>query len=588
MAKNIPQNKIILKQNGYGKSLGDISSSFNLDLTSNYGAIRTTGMKLVTSNATQTDLDVPVSFQFYNGSYYALCDDFVFRGGDVMSDAFQKDTRTNAPDGEPNDARDDMKVFNGSLYVSSSTEVFKLTGSTWSSPVTTGITSSVHLLEAWEDRLYITNGGTKVFSINTSDVISATGTATFDTKLNNDEWAITMIKASSSSLWIGLLNYKNGEGLVYQWDGETENTYTNLYKVPNGVAAGVIKDNIPYIMDFSGKLLAFSGGSFQEVGRLFKEKKQLFYGSSDSNNDRFMHPNGMSITPNNTIKFLISNQLNNVTDFRAYENDIPSGIYEYDPQIGIYHNYSPSYSAVNTTTVTDYGQQRLDRNTTSGALYVRYANQINEVSDNGTLLAGFRYQTNASAGTNFGIFIDDNLDTTQKFGYLVTTRQQAEQVIETWKSVYASYKRLNNATDKIVVKYRTDELPSTEATITWVTESSFTTTTNISAYGEDNEVQVIQGRGSGKSSQIATISEAGGTYTVTLDDSYAGASGTAKCLLSNFKKAGEISIAGGDDRWKEMPTNQDNISYWIQYKVCLQFTGENELYRIRAINEVLV
>ena len=58
---------------------------------------------------------------------------------------------------------------------------------------------------------------------------------------------------------------------------------------------------------------------------------------------------------------------------------------------------------------------------------------------------------------------------------------------------------------------------------------------------EGYEVQVIQGTGSSKTAHITRIDNHNTYYTVTLDDTFTGVTGTAKAVIQRWIKCGEIS-----------------------------------------------
>lgn len=587
---NIPK-ETILKPTGLSEILGDVVETFNLDLSSNYGAIRTTRMKRVIDSSegeVASGIRVAAAFEKFQDDYYFVTDDFVYKAEDVLSNDFIREQGIDRPNGQTSVSVSDLAVFNEALYVSGNDEVMKKTGiganEGWDTPITSGLTAGTpHLMETYGDLLYITDNFVEVKSITTSDVVNTT-TSTLDLGLDNTQWTITMLKAATDRLWIGLLNTVTGKGRVYQWDGETENTPTDYIELEAGVMAGTIFNNIPYVFDSNGKLLGLSGRSFTEVARVFKKTDVTFNGTDTLVNNRFIHPNGMTVTDYGTILIFFSNEIT-ILNTENKEWTIPSGIYEYDPNIGLYHKHSISYSSVDNTMLTDYGQQSLVRDDV-GAVYFDRSSQ-KDLTDNGNIVCGARYYIDDDVlNARYGIFIDDTLDTTQKYGYFITTKLFSNQIADTWKKIYAIYKKFQDSGDKISIKYRTEDDEPTVADITWINNSSFTSTTDLSEYNEGDEVQVIQGTGSGKLAHIDTITESGGTYTLTLNDSFTGANGTAKCLVSKWKLAGEIT-SEHSEQWKALPIT-GNVNPYIQFKVGMQFTGKNELYKIRTVNEPIV
>lgn len=568
--KTIPQNGII-KSKGLGDTIGDIVSSFNLDLSSNLGAIRVNRIKKVGNNNSNT-FGKPLAFVNYTNLYYTITDNQIWKGGDVPSDTF-----TNVEqESDIDEGNSDMKVFNNKIYISGSTSVMSLTTGTSTDVITAGLTASPHLLEVLHDRLYITNNFRTVLSINTSDVLATSSSNTLNLVtaygLSND-WTITSIKRTQDLLWVSLLNTYNGKGLVFSWNGITENVYNSVFELPSGIVSSTVLDNILYVIDTQGKLKRYAGSTFVEVASLPKENLNFFQGSGDLNNSRFIHPNGMVTTDNGTILILMSNNISGID----YEDDLPSGIWEYDANIGLYHKYSLSVSPVGATTYTDFGQQRIS---SPGALY--FAKPIAPtLTDNGILLAGAAYFTNAST-IAYSAFCDDTLDTTQKWGYFITTKIFSS-IQEQWEKVYAIYKRFTNQNSKIVIKFRTEEDEETETTITWTDIDRFTSSVSLSGYSVGDEVQIVQGVGSGQSSHIKEI--VGSTYI--LDDNFPTAciGTTAIALVSKWRKVGTGITYLDDKQYKELTISPKNTSPFIQFKVCMQFNTKDELNKLQIISQ---
>lgn len=197
-------------------------------------------------------------------------------------------------------------------------------------------------------------------------------------------------------------------------------------------------------------------------------------------------------------------------------------------------------------------------------------------------MAGATYFTNASSTLN-GIFIDDSNDTVQKKGYFVTGIIEADEIEEKFNRIWAKYKRFLNANDKVVFKYRNFEEEPVTATITWVSTTSFTTPTDITAYGVISdtgvgyEVEVLQGTGSGSTAHITNITGSG-PYTVTIDETITGVtSGTAIARFQKWIKIGEVPYSVGSiKQWEQLEINNSNDTQ-IQIKGCFTFTGQGQL-----------
>ncbi len=582
MPKTIPQNSI-LKSANYGHVNGDITESFGIDINNRFGAVTSTRMSLAESSADIAAMTTPIAIEYFDDSYWFISEDFIYSSSSPES-GFTKDVSANAPT-NINIEGGNMAIFNSFLYVVEGTDIIKRSTSSWSQPA--GLQSAVsalatHLMTVFENKLYVTSTD-KVYSISTSDVLSTTGTATIDFNLS-PSFVPTFLEVAQSSIWVGYLDTDTSRGVIFQWDGKTENSWTRRIDLDTGVIAGTIFDNIPYIMDVRGRLLAYNGSGFTEVDRLFKLKQEAFAGVADQTEqtDRPVHPNGMITTERGTIAFLFKNGLAATSGgaSSSYEDTLPSGVYEYSPTTGLVNLYGLSYSNISTGASTDYGQQRLNK---VGALFFRRPNS--SPFTNGAFLAGAEYFTNTE-DTKFGLFTNDTFDTTEKYGYYITSKIFSSSIADTWQKVYTIFKNLNSNNDSIMVKYRTEEDIPTEISLSWSSTNRFLTNDDLSDYVEGDEVQVIQGIGSGKSAHIKSIDSIGSGYSVLLDDIFTGATGTAKALVSKWIKAG--SITQNDDQFKGMTLSSKNTGPWIQLKVCMQFTGSNEVYKNLIINKSLI
>jgi hypothetical protein len=570
----IPKNTI-LQSKGLGDTIGDIVESFNLDLSYNYGAVRTTRTKKVpVYNASSYYFATQKALGFVNflGNYYFITENTVFKGGAQPADRFDNVFT----DDNINEATGDIKIFNSQIYVSSGSQLSRTAnGTDWTTPVSSGLASSPHLLETFKNRLYITNNYSTIVSINTSNAIVSVGTSgALNLNLSAD-WTITTIKKVGNLLWFGVLNTSDGRGLVGSWDGSSLDV-NSLYELPSGVMSSTVLDNVLYIIDAQGVIKRFNGATFGEVARLPKKFSGFFANSMSLTNGRFIHPNGMQTTDRDTILVLLSNSSDVDSD-----DTIPSGIWEYDKNIGLYHKYSISTSLSTDTVVTDFGQVRIS---SPGAIFASKPS-VKSSTDNGNLLFGAKYFTDAT-NTAWGVFCDDSLDTTQKYGYFVTSKIFGK-INEQWNKVYAIYKKFINSTSEITIKYRTEEDIPTETVVTWTDIDRFTSSVSLASYAVGDEVQVLQGAGAGFSTHISSID--GSTYIIDeqLPSSCIGL--TTKANISKWKKVGTGKITINDkEQFKALTITEKNTSPFIQFKVCMKFNGKDELNKLQIISKEIV
>lgn len=599
MKVNIPPQSRRILQDNKNQFNGNIAESFNLDLTSTRGKIGVTRTKKV---ADVVKFFAPYTYNVLGissgvfGLFYAGGDgylDNIYEGGiSAFSSTFVRD----ASSAKIGPGEGDLLVVNDRVIVTDSQSFHHTTQDTfgiWTEVTSPALTdNTMHLLTSLGDNVYVTNQHDKIGVINSSNVLSLTGTGTLD--LQNEGYCITVLMSGLDRVWVGVSGrgnrVANGVCYIYEWDGESENSPSQRYEIDaSGLICGVVKDGIPYVLDTNGRLLRYSGASFTEVARLsYKEGEQMYgFDSSTLGQNRAIQPRSITVD-GDEILINVSNRLEG-----DYFADFPSGVWAWSEENGLYHKLSASYQEVadtGTTNMTDWGQIRV---ASAGAIFVHNINQglsIYDTGEGGRIIFAQQYFNSADDETSYltandvtlltAIFADDTKNNTQKWGYFITPEIHTNDVTESWHNIYAKFKPFLNSTDKVVVKYRTEIKDKTIADVSWVNTQTILTSTDVSGYEQGDEIQFIQGIGSGKSFHIKSIADNGSSYTITLDDTFDGATGTAKAEFSNFKKAGEITYSSKMKSWKELPLPKDNNSPVAQFKVCMQFTGKNELYGI--------
>jgi len=578
-----PRETKQLLQTNRSKVLGQLWSSYNLDLQSNLGVIRTSPrFKINTSTTDDAQLGLPVAFKYFDNRIWAICDTSIFKNTGDISTAFTEDASSGVPTTFTKD-ESDMELFNSTLCVSITNALYSKaangtgTGAWTSRDVLSSGNPHILCYFSYLDRLYYSNGINQIISIDTSWATADPGNPYALELGHASEFTITSMKSTSGIIWIGTMDRSNhgGNGKILAWDGLSQDVQHEYKLAAQGCLALLIdtERDVPYAMDSNGVLLKFNGVGFSEIGRL-PIKTSLLTGASASTTERFIHPNGLAFTKNGTI---LAN-VNNLNSDGTYNENFQAGIYEFDGKGGCVHVGSPSYTT--SSTISDYGQTRISR---VGAL----ANMnIYSTSGtrNGTLAAGYTYYTNATS-TNSAIFYDDSNNTLQKYGYFVTNWILSQNIQDEWQKIVIKYRQLLDSADRIWLKYRIREAaPSSDVTITWTSTTTFTTTTNVSSYwtsGTGGEVEIVQGTGAGKCSHITSIVNNAGTYTVTVDETYTNATGTGKARFQSWNK---ITTVVDDQLTESTYFGIGKSSERIQIKCCMQFAGDDEIYELSLIN----
>lgn len=497
----------------------------------------------------------------------------------------------------------DMLVYNDQLFVSTANRLYyKDISDSSSNPFyqihVFGSTSAPHKLCYFQkfDRLYIidqaltSSNSNNIISIDPDNVLSTSGNYTL--VLPTSVSKISTMVSNSSSMWIATFRNVTGADTVainqtrcaiLQWDGQSQ--FTIEHPVDAGaILAMCVIDDIPYALDSEGRILGYNGSSFKEVARLPIDRT-LLLNATDYNVAKFAHFNGIIGTKNNTILVNINN-LNDDNIADVTEN-LPSGIWELDLNTKNFtHKYSPTLKTLASSTINDYGQNRISA---VGAIKLNPL-QSNSSTGRSTIIAGFNIYTDATT-VKSAIYIDSPSKPTtdtegQKRGYVITTFFSSLEITDMWQKVWAIFRRFLNSADKIILKYRFVDEDPIYATITWTSDITFTTTTDVSAYDPSQdpfdgttggEVEVLQGTGAGSCTHIASVTENAGTYTVTLDTAVTGVSGTAKARFQKWIKL-LPEITGQVLSYGSASIGKSEIK--IQIKAVFEFTGDDEFYGI--------
>lgn len=575
MTIRIPTQDKRLQQFGNSDVLGNVWGSFNLDLTSKKGTIRVSPRLYINTDDT-TDLGVATNFVKLgstgdaNTGIYTIAGTYVFRNtASALQGNYIKDTTGSSPNTCEVEA--DLTLFNSKLYiVDGDDRLSRLdTSGNWAN-ISNSLNGNARALLAYGDRLYLAHADALVASMNEAETVIESGSYTLDlTEFGGGKAnRITKMLAGTNRIWILTQNQQKGRARIYEWDGVAENDPTRFYEIDSfAVLAGVIKEDIPYVMDADGVLRKYSGGAFIEVARLpVKDGTFLKNPLSSDPTNRFIHYNGMALV-NGRIQMLINNENQDING--TIEHNLPSGIWEYDPDIGLYHKQAITHWVSGDSTATDYGQIRLSK---VGGL-VEFKNDDTSTGTNGQLLLGVEYYSDDTT-VKQAICLDDTADTFPKMGYLISTWGESSSIKDSWKEFCVAHKKLLDSSDKIILKYRTNVEDPTEITVGWLGEQKFATTTDLSEM-VGHEIEIIQGTGGAITRHIESVTGSG-TYTVTLDESITGVTGQSIIRVTNFKKVATLTSQEDDIECKAFGVT----AHRLQVKVEMYFTGKDEVHKI--------
>ena len=570
-------------QTNTGDNQGTIWATKGIDPVINKGKINISKVLGFNTNTDdQANLEAPaVGFAFFESTgdyYYAVADDRVWKTATVNPNSGWTAVGSTPTDCDQNS---DIIAFNSKLYVATANNLksYVQSGDTWAN-ISGGLGASPHSMCIYANRLYVSDLSEKVYSMDTAETLSKTGSYTIDINtVGGLNQQITKIMAVSDGIWIATTYDDKAGGEMIFWDGVTANVASARYFLQRGALSMTIKDDRPYVIDSLGRVRVFDGTTFVEVDRLPLKDEELDNFNSSSNN-RWIHPNGM-ITVNDEIYMLITNL--RYTSTEDFVENLPAGVWAWNKDNGLYHKYSFMDSDISGTTYTqtDYGTSVLAQ---VGALFRADATGGSTIdrANQSEILAGIEYYSDATTTkTAFGILDSDN--NVKKAGYFVTAQITSEEVAEAWSNVVVLYDKLKNSTDKIVVKYRTSEDDPVYATGTWSEDDILRSTDDLSSVDNGDEIEILNGKGAGLCTHIKSITDDAG-YRITIDETISGMSGTCKFRVQKWRKIGEIADQDGSF---ESFSFDSGKSSWIQFKVFTIGTGRSpQISRLVSVSTV--
>jgi hypothetical protein len=623
--------------------------------------------RVITLINEDNDADFGVPLAFYNDAYgvtHAATDDEVFAID--ISDGSPTATQEAPAFGDtpnPSATNSSAVFFNNEWVLTQATNICTFsanavspwTARTLSPALTTG--KKHHIAVNQQNNTIMIGNGNLVQQYNTSWVTATLPQLTIPSGLE-----VTGIAYNRNLSGICTWNAKGREAYFFIWDaGATSANYAYPMGSTRAYFVAPYKDTF-VILTSSGQLLMWTPSGLEQLGALPSFYTSALVGDVNDRAD-VAHMTSYYVDGDVFLFNLDAKLSQRGSEQTEYLQ--PSGMWCYDPAIGLYHRHAVSGAKVIWATIaTANVATDTDIITVSGITVPQTGTPVFYASNGGIpSLAGLTNTTlyytikvsdttlklastraNALAGTavdltgtghpaqtlqflpesDFGQLSElrhagaitatgdfkqyqlsssyvfgaldvpttkvstykDSLCVTSRFGenrgYFVTQKMFSPNVTDHWTKLYIKARGLKTGDDKVIVKYRSTEdvnMPvypfanNTNVGCTWVDATSFTTTRNLSNVQVGYEVEFIAGAGSGYLAHIIDISETGGTYTVTIDESIRNISANDTCLavFDNWLKLGEEITYNSNKDYTEFSIGKQ--SKWIQLKIELRGRG---------------
>lgn len=295
-----------------------------------------------------TDFGIPVSIGRNNSFNVQTTDQNFVANISNQSSSVTQDAGTGNPGGS---FFGYGKFWQNQWHVTNSTGLYYKSSSTgnWTNTGVTLTASIPHPMAVFQNlnRLAIGDG-------NTVDTYSTSYGASVQTLTLPSEFEVSGLAYNNTKLGVvtklsDTAENQNNEAFFFIWDGATSQANQGY-----GTGSDYVISIVPYKSSFAiltrqGQLRYFNGGGFEDIGQFpvyFENKvwgdpvNALMYGDC-------------LVVDGDVIYMLINADIANYGKKNQDKlQNMPSGVWCYDPKVGVYHKYSPSISLQTFLTVT--------------------------------------------------------------------------------------------------------------------------------------------------------------------------------------------------------------------------------------------
>lgn len=300
------------------------------------------------SKDNDSNFNRPIAITSDGSVYYIVTTDHVFSLTPTYSAlTFAEITSTGMPSIQNGS---DAIYFNGKLVVSGDTTVYEYSAGTWTSKIT-GLSATIHPLCASDTRAEFAVGSSNtVKTYDTSYTIVNTCTLPANC-------IVTSIRCHRGLYYIGTRTKDGSSARLFTWNqlGDGAGAAAPSDSYPSGghwIYAVEIFKASTVIITSTGQCLRFNGGGFDELFNL-----PVYYESYEWENSTYSatgvgHVLNRGLLAAGDLLYLnIEDEVNNIGFHRINQ---PSGLWIYDPKVGLYHKSgfnTETYKTVSISTL---------------------------------------------------------------------------------------------------------------------------------------------------------------------------------------------------------------------------------------------
>lgn len=526
--QKIPNSQKQIIQSNQGDYKGNIWSTYNIDLDSNPGVIKTS-KKLTrgVDSSVFSSSEIIQGLQIHDGYYYAITNDSVARCSVNSNPTDASNWSSVATLGlEDLGLETDVTSFAGFLLVSLGTDIMSWDGTTkdddWWVTTTTGTaltankTHTLEVLRTGNDTLFVTDGNV----VRYYNAAAGHAAITLDTLMSAE-----CLTPSLDRMWVGTQTEVENNAYIYELR-VGDDAALQAYEVDGRVCLTMFTyKNTPFVITERGFIQVFNGAGFQTIAQFpWADESKVMEGCRPglvqaSPTSRAIHPKGAKVKGKYCYIYVNTDD-EYVSGGQKLNGRSPSGVWVLDLETySLNHRYSLSDDT------TDYGYHLVNR---SGPVLITNTPET-RIMVGGTV-------NNAS-----GVWMESD-ETAQ--GYFTTVRHESDSISDVFETFVVKHDTLDTGST-ITTKHKDVTLPSfpyTVRDITWLNATEFTTTDALTGIEEGDEVEIINGYRSGYLCHVVSVAGST-TKTVTVDES-----------IGLLNELSDIQI----NRWKKIEPNTES------------------------------
>lgn len=291
------------------------------------------------------NFDIPTAFgRHTDGSFYIATTEKPY--GLVLNDTTSSFNEDTDDGGDPHPSLDFTthgKWWQSRWHITNNTELYyktKSNGNWTNTNITNLTTGKPHPIEVFEKAgtLMVADINT-VRQLDTSYAVGANAQLTLST-----DYEVISLAYNNNLLGIGTrlastIEGQNTEAKFFTWDG-SESSPNASY----GIGSDAIITVFPYKSSFgiitrAGQILYFNGGGFDKLATFPVYFKDIIWGSSNN-----VMGYGDMVQVDGDVLYININSSLKDNKLNTYTENMLGGIWCFDPNVGLYHRYSPSIS----------------------------------------------------------------------------------------------------------------------------------------------------------------------------------------------------------------------------------------------------